>query len=308
MGQPTPTAERSKPLVSVIITTKNRAGQLREAIESVLALEDDAFDVDLVVVDDGSTDETPEVVLEYDAQYVRAGGRGIPAARNAGLASARGDYVALLDDDDVYLPGAIAAQIAVLEADPSYGSAHGQALLVDADLTNARPPVPPGPLTSGDLSIELLRYFPQIGTVVTRASAAAEVGELDVTLPGDSEWDWQLRIADRYPVARVEVPVLMFRQRGTPEEEQLWRRCPATRTIFLRHTRSLPWREQLKLRPVLWRHQGFYAGVFVWFATMNWRAGNRQRAYRSMLYGLRMSPAHAVWCLLRNLTAREQTD
>src|SRR5437899_1603331 len=83
-------------LVSVIITTRNRSKYLREAIESVLAVRSQKFDLEVIVVDDGSTDDTPEVLKQYPVVHLRTSGIGMANARNTGLRAAKGDFVTLL--------------------------------------------------------------------------------------------------------------------------------------------------------------------------------------------------------------------
>ena len=102
--------ECAKYLVSVIITTRNRSKSVKKAIESVLAIQSRKFDIEIIVVDDGSTDDTPEVLQLYPATYLRTNGIGMANARNAGLRAAQGDFVTLLDDDDVWLPNNIVEQ------------------------------------------------------------------------------------------------------------------------------------------------------------------------------------------------------
>ncbi|MFN8641041.1 MAG: glycosyltransferase family A protein [Candidatus Binatia bacterium] len=93
------------PAISVIMPTRDRAHYLREAIDSVLAQR--RADLELLVVDDGSTDATPAVlaaVADPRLRCLRQGARGIGAAMNTGLRAARGGYVARLDSDDVWHP------------------------------------------------------------------------------------------------------------------------------------------------------------------------------------------------------------
>lgn len=114
------------PRVSVIIPTYNRRGYLRQAVDSVLAQTRPDFEV--LVVDDGSTDDTPRVIASMADPRLRClwqANAGRSAARNRGMAAARGEFIAFLDDDDQYLPHKLAAQVAFLDE-------HGDVDLVGA--------------------------------------------------------------------------------------------------------------------------------------------------------------------------------
>lgn len=120
------------PAVSVIIPTLNRNALLQEAVQSVLRQSFPDFDV--IVVDDGSEPEVePTCVANGDEriQVVRQAHRGRSAARNRGLAMAKGKYIALLDDDDAYLPQKLEVQVAYLEQHPHAAVVSGGARYVD---------------------------------------------------------------------------------------------------------------------------------------------------------------------------------
>lgn len=121
--------------VSAVIIFLNEARFLSEAIESVRA---QTFpDWELILVDDGSTDASPDIARAAAAADPRIRvvthpnreNRGMSASRNRGLAEARGDYVAFLDGDDVWEPAKLAEQVAILEADPACGMVYGRTLL-----------------------------------------------------------------------------------------------------------------------------------------------------------------------------------
>jgi glycosyltransferase involved in cell wall biosynthesis len=118
--------------VSLIIPTYNYARCLHEAIESALAQTHPR--VEIIVVDDGSTDDTPTVLAKYHGRItgLRQTNRGLAAARNTGLRVAGGDYVAFLDADDVMASNKLAEQAAVLDSDPKIGWTY-----CDIRMTNA---------------------------------------------------------------------------------------------------------------------------------------------------------------------------
>lgn len=293
--------------MSVVITTKNRSALVRQAVESALALDQERFDLEIIVVDDGSTDDTPAVLSTLPVRRITTEGIGMGPARSLGLRHASGDFVSLLDDDDVFLPTAIIVQLDVFDRHPEYASVHAQAQRTGPDLTPFGAPFPEGPLRSGHILNELLGYFPQVATVLTRRDAAREAGDFDPDLPGDNDWDWLLRIAARHPIGTIAVPVVLFRQRFEPNEELAWRRFPAVATIFHRHTAQLPLLSRLRLRPLLWQHRGWGASLFLTYAQDNWRNGDRRRAARSLGYSVRASPAHCAVEVLRR-SARELAD
>jgi glycosyltransferase involved in cell wall biosynthesis len=118
--------------VTAAITTYNRARFLPGALESVFAQTYDG-EVDVLVVDDGSTDETPDVLQRYGGRIrvVRQENGGRSAARNTAVREARGAYLSFLDSDDRWLPEKLARQVPALEADERVGMVHGHVDLVD---------------------------------------------------------------------------------------------------------------------------------------------------------------------------------
>ena len=119
------------PLVSAAIITHNRARYLPDAIESILG--QTARDVQLVVVDDGSTDDTQRVVEPYldRLDYVRTAHAGKAAARNTAVECADGEYVAFCDSDDYWCEDRLERQLAAFAEAPDAGMVHGQVEMVD---------------------------------------------------------------------------------------------------------------------------------------------------------------------------------
>lgn len=114
--------------VSVIIPTYNRANYLGEAIDSILNQDIQNCRIELIVVNDGSTDNTKEVVETYGnrVRYIYQDNRGAGPARNRGIDAATGEWVAFLDSDDRWLPGKLSLQFCVLDAFPGYSAIHSE--------------------------------------------------------------------------------------------------------------------------------------------------------------------------------------
>ena len=114
----------NKPEISVVIPTYNCAGYITQAIESVLSQTNCNYE--LLVIDDGSTDNTRQVLQPYShvLRYVYQNNQGVCAARNRGIKLAQGEYIAFLDADDFFLPGKLAAQLAVFKTQPNLGIVH----------------------------------------------------------------------------------------------------------------------------------------------------------------------------------------
>jgi glycosyltransferase involved in cell wall biosynthesis len=119
--------------VSAIIPVFNGSATLRQAIDSVL--DQSSFGLELIVVDDGSTDATPSIIESYGARVkqIRQANAGPAAARNAGVRSACGEYLGFLDADDRWLPGMLDRAIVMLESDPACVMAYGNLVMVDSE-------------------------------------------------------------------------------------------------------------------------------------------------------------------------------
>lgn len=202
------------PKISVIIATHNRSRLLLRAVESARA---GAADPEIIIVDDASTDETAEVCRGLvGTRYLRADrNQGVAGARNLGLLACTGEYVSFLDDDDVRLPGTLDEQAEMLESAPHTGLVYGQALVGDQNC------IPTGDIfprlcPRGDVLWELLeRNFIPCGSALFRKSCIFKVGLLDTNMAGVDDWDLWVRIAELYPVAAFERPVIVWRQSTT---------------------------------------------------------------------------------------------
>jgi len=196
--------------VSVIIPTHSRPDLLPRAVKSA---REASTDVEIIVVDDASTDATAEVCRTLaDIRYVRAErNQAVAGARNIGLVASSSEYVCFLDDDDVRLPLSLDQQTRILDQTPEAMMVYAQAIPEYADGTRGRPF--PSEFPQGDIFWELLiRNFIPSGSVVFRRSCISQIGMLDDTIPGIDDWDLWIRIAEIFPAAVMETPALIWRQ------------------------------------------------------------------------------------------------
>ena len=177
----------SDSLVSVVIPVHNGGRFLAEAIDSVLAQGYPHREV--VVVDDGSTDDSPAIARARPVRYQRQENQGVAAARNAGLAAARGELIAFLDQDDVWLPHKLDAQVAFLLEHPS----------VDMVISPLEVEVEPGtaPLSwfEPDAGMDV-QLVPLLGTLLAWRRCFDRVGDFDTRYEIACDTDWIMRARD----------------------------------------------------------------------------------------------------------------
>ena len=186
----------SAPEVSVIIPTRDRCRQLQRALRS--ALGQSGVELEVLIVDDGSTDATGQVVSGISDPRVRylkrAVSEGVSTARNAGIAEARSRWIAFLDDDDVWAPTKLARQIDVMAAHGRTWSYAGD-VMVDGELNilAGGPPPPPEEV------VRLLERHNSVpagaSNIIVDAAALAAAGPFDPELTSHEDWDMWIRLA-----------------------------------------------------------------------------------------------------------------
>jgi glycosyltransferase involved in cell wall biosynthesis len=186
-------------LVSVVIPCYNTASFLQEAIQSVRSQTYQR--TELIVVDDGSSDDTSDVASSYPGIcLIRQQNQGVSAARNAGLGQSRGDYVVFLDADDRLLPDAVDVGVRCLESHPACAFVSGKVRLAAQDGSILR--IPDEPRIEKDHYLTLLKncYIWTPSAVMFRTRVLTSVGGFTVTLSGAADWDLYLRLARRLAV------------------------------------------------------------------------------------------------------------
>ena len=202
--------------VSAIIPTYNHAAFLPEALESVFAQTSSPLEV--IVVDDGSTDETAEILRVYEGRIrvLSQPNLGVAAARNSGAAVASGELLAFLDADDTWLPTKLERQAARFGVEPGIGLVHCGIEEVDARGRQLRTRLDG---MEGWVSREMLLFRRGVilgggSAAVIRRAAFLEVGGFDEALSTSSDWDLHYRIARRYSVGFVPEVLVRYRVHG----------------------------------------------------------------------------------------------
>jgi len=201
-------SEITPPEVTVIIPTYNRGWTLRRAIDSVLA---QTFrDFELIVVDDGSEDNTADILADYgtDIRVIRQANAGVSAARNAGIRAAGGEYIAFLDSDDAWLPEKLQVQMDYFNTHPADVICQTEEIWIrNGKRVNPKKvhKKPSGRIFRASLALCLVSP----SAVMLRRELFAEIGGFDETLPACEDYDLWLRISARYPVYLVDTPLII---------------------------------------------------------------------------------------------------
>jgi glycosyltransferase involved in cell wall biosynthesis len=308
-----------EPRVTVVVPAWNTSSVLTETLDSIRAQTFQDFEV--LVVDDGSTDGTAEVVERHGAEdhrfrLIRQGHAGVSIARNKAVAEARGEWIAFLDADDVWLPPKLERQLALLEQDPAAGLLFTNFFFWDGNRDLAVAYAPGAVLPGGNPLQALIRScLFLLSTVMVRREHFLGSGGFDPALRLSEDWDLWLRLAERgihvrglaEPLARYRrwpgsvtmkshflflennVGVITVRLRNTPRHD--------LRPLYRRHLKALVAMQELALAAQRIDDSPREVPVHIW------RAWRQQHRWRWMKWLLRM-----VWPdVLGGRIAKEKT-
>lgn len=251
--------------VSIIIPAYNAAAFVRDAVDAALAQTHP--DVEVIVVDDSSTDDTPQVLATYGdrIRVHRQPNAGVAGARNTGARLATGDWVAFLDADDVWLPRKIEAQLEAADGRAwvytnrfNFG-ARGVLPEVQTDVTM---------MSEGDVFVPLLLRgnFITVSSVMIRTALFQQVGGFYHQKGGCEDWDLWLRVSSHgHEVAYAPEPLVGYRFTPTSMSANHRAMAPARRAVVARaldseRGRSLPWRLRRQIWAETCRTNGWDAG------------------------------------------------
>lgn len=285
------------PRVSVIIPTFQRAHIVRECIGSVLG--QTYKDFEIIVVDDGSTDTTRDVVAGYGdrVKYIYQENRGPASARNNGIRAARGELVAFQDSDDLWMPEKLALQVPLFDQDPEVGLVYCDMSYFQSDGQNGRPSsfkshCPP---VSGHIFREMFvnRCPMHTPTSIVRRRCLDEVGCFNEGMSYFEDQDLWYRLATRFKFDYVDVPLVQCRVRDTHSKKDRLLSARALRKRVLEGSPLL--REGLSKDEL---YTGYYQYVYR-VALAHLATGEAALARKALAecleFNLSWLKAHAVW-------------
>lgn len=253
-------AASNLPLVTIIVPTYNRPALLQETLATVLAQTYPALEI--IVVDDGSTDETATLLATYRGriQVIRQQNGGLSAARNRGIAAANGAFLTFLDDDDLVAPTKIARQAHILHTHPEIGLVHcgyyhsdGAGKILDKVWL----------FPEGETLPQLVRgNYIWSGAPMVRRACLDQVGGFDSSLPQLEDWDMWLRLAQsdcRFAAVSMPLGTYRLRHSNMSADLQVQESCFLTLMDRFFANRALP-------APVAAAKTETYSSIHLWLA------------------------------------------
>jgi len=204
---------KDSPLVSVVTANYNQGQFLQQAIESVL--NQDYENLELIVVDDGSTDEATGPVLEMFADHpqitiIKQANAGQTVAKNVGLKAAKGDFIGFCDSDNAWMPGKLNRQLEAYRQNPDVGVVYGDIILIDDQGNDL--PTPPKQRFSGKITGKLLSdNFVTFNTTLIPHHIIKEVKGFDESLSMGIDYDLWLRISVNYDFLHLNEDLVRYR-------------------------------------------------------------------------------------------------
>jgi glycosyltransferase involved in cell wall biosynthesis len=287
------------PKISVVIPTYNRARLLPRAIESA---QNAGADLEIIVVDDCSTDETPEVCAAIAGiRYLRmTTNSGLAHARNAGIAESSCDFIAFLDDDDLRLPGSLDKQLQTLTANDRVALCYGRALIGDARRQLPTGEIYPLHCPQGDIFWDLLEdNFIPMPSVLARKSSLLNEGGFNTSLKLIEDWDMWLRLSEQHLIAAVEEPVAIHRKAVAASEQmcsnaaEICKQAARVQQMALARPRARA-SQGAKRRHARRKFRDRAYEILMTEATNSIHEGNQQSARANILDAFRFRPFRTV--------------
>lgn len=264
--------EKSMPIVSVVIPTFNRGHVIEKAVKSILGQSLQSFEI--IIIDDGSTDDTARIVSEISKNEPRIiflkhdTNKGAQVARNRGIKAARGVWIAFLDSDDEFLPESLAIRLKIAR-DNDVDVVHSECLVLRDNNEKKFYGVPP---IAGNVYLEVLRRpGPVFPALLVKKKAIRKIGWLDEHILSYQEWDTAIRLAKHYRFGFSSEATFIYDCRGTDTlSRDMLRDARGYEQIFSKH------------RMMIWKHLGLQALAhhYEFAASRYCLAGNQKETLR----------------------------
>jgi GT2 family glycosyltransferase len=275
------------PTVSVIVTAYNQELFVRAAVDSALTQTHQPAEV--IVVNDGSTDGTVDALdgVRDRIRLINKENAGVAEARNTGIRAARGDLVAVLDGDDVWLPTKLARQVACYQADEKVGLVHCGMAVVDRWLSPVDERLVG--VTGEHVAEHMLvgqggALHPNGSTLLVERAMLRAIEPYDPRLPPSEDWDMAYRLAQRTVVGFVPEPLVLYRQHDTNAHRDIGRLERGMTIAFEKAFDDPNTAIQRLRRPA-------YGWLHVMLAGSAWEAGDRRRLIRHAIAAIRVRPS-----------------
>ncbi len=294
-----------KPLVSVIVPTYNAAWCIGTALDSVLA--QSLTELEIIVINDGSTDETDQILASYgdSIRVITQKNGGMSNARNNGIRSARGDYIAFLDADDWWLPEKLEAQIKLMREQPELGfcSTAARVQNTEGELITVWycPPL------DGNILKTLFSHNAAVAggcsAVMVRKRLLDQTGLFDENLKGFEDPDLWIRLAAVSNYACINKPLATILRRENSVSDNLQTMRDSALQSIIKNRSLLP----KELQGSFWRY--CLSGVYTDYAKGAYRSGNRNAALADTFRALMLAPVsrgHLCLALLKDMALGNQ--
>ena len=204
--------QENYPVVSIIIPAYNMADLTAQTVESILA--QTYKNIEIIVVDDGSKDKTRERMLSFDdkIKYVYKENGGACSARNVGIRMAQGEYIGLIDCDDLYLPNKVELCVNFLEKNPGCGFVYTDAYYIDINNQMIRRHSYARSKISGWIKEKLIiSNVICNSTVILRKDCLEKTGLFDETIFPPADWDMWLKLSEHFKAGYIDQPLTKYR-------------------------------------------------------------------------------------------------
>ncbi len=226
--------------VSVIVPTFNREKSILRCLDSIVHQRFKPYEI--IVVDDGSTDTTVELLESYACEYlriIRINHCGAQTARNIGILNAKGNYIAFLDSDDEWLPNLLLKEVEMI------CEGHGDSVIYSDCFRTYRDTDKRDiwhlPGHSGDMFKFLLeRSGPMFQSLLVKRESLIEIGLLDENVPSMQEWETAIRLAEYYRFIHIEEPLFVYYTNGSDSiSKDVGRELDGKLYVTKKHRRSI---------------------------------------------------------------------